>query len=57
MQKDEFESPLFSLATVASATNNFSCANMIGEGGFGPVYKVINVIYGPRVEKMMNAII
>ncbi|RVW70309.1 Receptor-like serine/threonine-protein kinase SD1-8 [Vitis vinifera] len=39
MQKDEFESPLFSLATVASATNNFSCANMIGEGGFGPVYK------------------
>ncbi|KAL6314218.1 hypothetical protein AAG906_011968 [Vitis piasezkii] len=39
MQKDEFESPLFSLATVASATNNFSYANMIGEGGFGPVYK------------------
>ncbi|KAK9107006.1 hypothetical protein Syun_023017 [Stephania yunnanensis] len=31
--------PLFSLASVSSATNNFSEANKLGQGGFGPVYK------------------
>ncbi|XP_018632759.3 G-type lectin S-receptor-like serine/threonine-protein kinase SD1-1 [Nicotiana tomentosiformis] len=35
------ELPLFDLVTVASATKNFSSANVIGEGGFGPVYKGI----------------
>lgn len=34
------ELPLFDLATIATATNNFSIKNMLGEGGFGPVYKV-----------------
>ena len=39
--KDEgIELPLFDLATVKSATKNFSLENMIGKGGFGPVYKV-----------------
>lgn len=28
------------LATIQSATNNFSRGNKLGEGGFGPVYKV-----------------
>lgn len=27
------------------ATNDFSEGNKLGEGGFGPVYKVINNIY------------
>ncbi|KAK1284774.1 hypothetical protein QJS10_CPB21g00783 [Acorus calamus] len=31
--------PLFDLSTVAMATDNFSNANKIGEGGFGLVYK------------------
>ncbi|XP_016461749.1 G-type lectin S-receptor-like serine/threonine-protein kinase At4g27290 isoform X1 [Nicotiana tabacum] len=35
------ELPLFDLVTVTSATKNFSSANVIGEGGFGPVYKGI----------------
>nr|GMC47521.1 G-type lectin S-receptor-like serine/threonine-protein kinase At4g27290 [Ipomoea batatas] len=35
----DMELPLFDLATVSSATKNFSAKNMIGEGGFGPVYK------------------
>ncbi|XP_073103958.1 cysteine-rich receptor-like protein kinase 10 [Elaeis guineensis] len=30
---------LFDLSTLRTATNNFSDANKLGEGGFGPVYK------------------
>ena len=30
----------FNLSTILTATNNFSDANKLGEGGFGPVYKV-----------------
>ncbi|XP_058072879.1 cysteine-rich receptor-like protein kinase 10 isoform X3 [Magnolia sinica] len=33
------ESLLFDLDTVKAATGNFSNANKLGEGGFGPVYK------------------
>ncbi|KAL5579143.1 hypothetical protein UlMin_011585 [Ulmus minor] len=29
----------FNLSTIQAATNHFSDANMLGEGGFGPVYK------------------
>ena len=32
--------PLFDLSVIAAATNNFSDANKLGEGGFGSVYKV-----------------
>ena len=34
------ELPLFDLDTLLNATNNFSSDNKLGEGGFGPVYKV-----------------
>ena len=30
------------LATILAATSNFAMENKLGEGGFGPVYKVIN---------------
>ena len=32
--------PLFDLASIDAATNRFSQENLIGVGGFGPVYKV-----------------
>ncbi|KDP38984.1 hypothetical protein JCGZ_00741 [Jatropha curcas] len=38
-KNEDLELPLFDLGIIASATNNFSFTNKIGEGGFGPVYK------------------
>ncbi|XP_052289584.1 G-type lectin S-receptor-like serine/threonine-protein kinase At4g27290 isoform X25 [Citrus sinensis] len=38
-QNIDLELPLFELATISNATNNFSINNKLGEGGFGPVYK------------------
>lgn len=32
----------FDFASLAKATGNFSSDSKLGEGGFGPVYKVIN---------------
>ncbi|KAK6229543.1 hypothetical protein SCA6_018494 [Theobroma cacao] len=32
--------PLFSFVSISAATENFSLENKLGEGGFGPVYKV-----------------
>ena len=34
------ELPYFDLSTIVAATENFSFANKLGEGGFGTVYKV-----------------
>ena len=31
---------MFSFASIAAATNNFAPGSKLGEGGFGPVYKV-----------------
>jgi len=38
------ELPLFDLVAIETATNNFSIENKLGEGGFGPVYKVKNLL-------------
>ena len=40
IRKKEVKMPLFSFTSVSAATDNFSDANKLGEGGFGPVYKV-----------------
>ncbi|KAK6154299.1 hypothetical protein DH2020_008547 [Rehmannia glutinosa] len=39
MNKRDLELPVFKLETIMAATNNFSRENIVGEGGFGPVYK------------------
>ncbi|XP_022716020.1 receptor-like serine/threonine-protein kinase SD1-8 [Durio zibethinus] len=38
-QPDELELTLFDFDTIATATNNFSDENKLGQGGFGCVYK------------------
>ncbi|ESR40800.1 hypothetical protein CICLE_v10027467mg [Citrus x clementina] len=38
-KKEVDQFPLFSFSSVSTATNRFSDANKLGEGGFGPVYK------------------
>lgn len=38
--REDLDLPLFDFAIIASATNNFSERYKLGEGGFGPVYKV-----------------
>ncbi len=35
----------YNLSAIQTATNNFSYANKLGEGGFGPVYKVKRQIF------------
>ncbi|CAA6668770.1 unnamed protein product [Spirodela intermedia] len=35
----ELDLPMFDLTAIATATDHFSTENLLGEGGFGPVYK------------------
>lgn len=37
----EMQTGTFTLKQIKAATDNFAYDNKIGEGGFGPVYKVI----------------
>ena len=44
-EMEDLELPLFEFDTIAEATDNFSSSNKLGQGGFGPVYKV-SILYG-----------
>ena len=46
-KKKEVDLPMFCFASVSAATNNFSVESKLGEGGFGPVYKV-RLVVRPR---------
>ncbi|KAH7546560.1 hypothetical protein FEM48_Zijuj01G0213700 [Ziziphus jujuba var. spinosa] len=39
-REEDLELPLSKLSTIASAINNFSFNNKLGQGGFGPEYRV-----------------
>ena len=39
--KEAIDVPFFDMEIILAATNNFSGENKLGQGGFGPVYKVI----------------
>ncbi|KAH9803137.1 Receptor-like serine/threonine-protein kinase SD1-8 [Citrus sinensis] len=55
----DLELPLFELATIANATDNFSINNKLGEGGFGLVYKGEEklLIYEFMPNKSLNSFI
>ena len=40
-RKEDVDLPTFGLSVLANASENFSNKSKLGEGGFGPVYKVI----------------
>jgi hypothetical protein len=37
----DLDLPVYDLETIAEATEGFSADNKLGEGGYGPVYKVL----------------
>lgn len=37
---EDLELPLFKLSSITAATDTFALYNKLGEGGFGPVYRV-----------------
>uniref|UniRef100_F6H291 non-specific serine/threonine protein kinase n=1 Tax=Vitis vinifera TaxID=29760 RepID=F6H291_VITVI len=55
-EKKEVDLPMFSCASVSIATNNFSIENKLGEGGFGPVYKVNTILQGQSITTSQTII-
>ena len=39
-QEEDMDIQFFDLSKITKATDNFSIDNKLGEGGFGPVYRV-----------------
>lgn len=48
------ESLEFDLNSIRVATDNFSDANKLGQGGFGAVYKVVKTRYMEKKNNILN---
>ena len=48
--------PLFDLRTIIAATNNFSIANKLGQGGFGPVYKAVSLNKSHNLHTLISSV-
>ena len=48
--------PLFDLRTIIAATDNFSIANKLGQGGFGPVYKVVSLNKSKNLHNLISSV-
>lgn len=53
-KEDPIELPLIEFEVIASATNNFNEENKLGEGGFGPVFKVTTLLFKHLTEYVMT---
>lgn len=42
-ERDDIKLPTFDFLAISNATNHFSQSNKLGQGGFGPVYKVLKL--------------
>src|ERR1044072_4493565 len=51
-EKEDIDIPIFDFATIANATDNFSIDNKLGEGGFGPVYKVNKIMLISHISSL-----
>ena len=55
---ESFELPIYEFKQIIAATDNFSYRNKLGEGGFGPVYKVnlksVNLTLGGLGNKRVS---
>lgn len=49
------ESLKFDLNSISVATDNFSDANKLGQGGFGAVYKVVKTRYMEKKNNILNS--
>ncbi|KAL4607217.1 hypothetical protein ACB092_09G158000 [Castanea dentata] len=48
--------PLFDLRTIIAATDNFSIANKLGQGGFGLVYKVVSLNESQNSHNLISTV-
>ena len=48
--------PLFDLRTINAATDNFSIANKLGQGGFGLVYKVVSLNESQNLHNLISSV-